>query len=572
MDQRKNTKRSTYAKFMKPLVRRTAAALALFGLIACYCGCGIFNETPSTASGPQSFSLHDGWEYALASSRDAAPDGEFRPIPDQDLIHLAGLTPEGVGWVVLRNRFRAPAEFVGADVALLAGRIIWNDVVYLNDNYLGGREQFDESGEQPNHWNRMRLYRIPAGWLNFGERINTLTIRVYVNAEGSLSEIPAIGPVREMQRRDAFQSFFRVDVHVIVAAVLLVFAIYHLFIYFKRRVDRENLYYALFLCGFAVYETNFFLHLIPPLSAVPYLLQQQTIWAVMQLTIYAGVLFVLKFVHESLGRVAHVAIALVLLGPILTLGLFTEYQTFYAYRSYYLITVVLFLIASTTLSVRGMFRRVAGARSLALGMALLLLPTLHDIVTEILKLDVEVFLGAYGFPLFLGSMAFALANKFVNLHNEVESLNVGLERRVSERTQELNESLTRIRELNERQDGDYFLTSLLLRPLGVNYAHSETFVVEFFLRQKKQFRFRQYERDLGGDLCGAHSIHLQGEAFTVFVNADAMGKSMQGAGGALVLGSVFQSIIERTRMSPREQQLSAEAWLKNAFVELHKVF
>ena len=53
---------------------------------------------------------------------------------------------------------------------------------------------------------------------------------------------------------------------------------------------------------------------------------------------------------------------------------------------------------------------------------------------------------------------------------------------------------------------------------------------------------------------------------TVFLNADAMGKSMQGAGGALVAGAVFNSIIERTMLSPTVQNQYPERWLKNSFV------
>ncbi|WP_280526000.1 PP2C family protein-serine/threonine phosphatase [Leptospira jelokensis] len=56
------------------------------------------------------------------------------------------------------------------------------------------------------------------------------------------------------------------------------------------------------------------------------------------------------------------------------------------------------------------------------------------------------------------------------------------------------------------------------------------------------------------------------------MNSDAMGKSMQGAGGALVLGAVFQSIIERTNLSSNTYNQSPERWLKNAFIEMHKIF
>jgi len=51
-----------------------------------------------------------------------------------------------------------------------------------------------------------------------------------------------------------------------------------------------------------------------------------------------------------------------------------------------------------------------------------------------------------------------------------------------------------------------------------------------------------------------------------------MGKSMQGAGGALVLGSVFASITERTRNTSFARNVAPETWLRAAFLELHRVF
>ncbi|EQA43521.1 SpoIIE-like protein phosphatase domain protein [Leptospira broomii serovar Hurstbridge str. 5399] len=147
-----------------------------------------------------------------------------------------------------------------------------------------------------------------------------------------------------------------------------------------------------------------------------------------------------------------------------------------------------------------------------------------------------------------------------------------LEGKVKERTRELEHTLDEIKELKQQQDGDYFLTSLLIRPLGENKATQEKVKVDFFLEQKKKFSFRNYEEEIGGDMNIANHIELKNRSFTVFLNADAMGKSMQGAGGALVLGAVFESIIERTRLIGSIRLQSPEYWLKSAFTELHKVF
>ena len=148
----------------------------------------------------------------------------------------------------------------------------------------------------------------------------------------------------------------------------------------------------------------------------------------------------------------------------------------------------------------------------------------------------------------------------------------GLEDKVEKRTAELTTTLGQVQELKKQQDGDYFLTSLLIKPLAANHARSETVQVEFLVQQKKKFQFRKWDSEIGGDICMANNVTLRAKPYTVFLNADAMGKSMQGAGGALVLGSVFESIVERTQLVESMQDYSPERWIKNAFIELHKVF
>jgi HAMP domain-containing protein len=147
-----------------------------------------------------------------------------------------------------------------------------------------------------------------------------------------------------------------------------------------------------------------------------------------------------------------------------------------------------------------------------------------------------------------------------------------LEQKVKDRTHELQTTLQDVQKLKAQQDGDYFLTTLLLKPLGVNEVNSRFIGIESFVRQKKKFEFRHWSKDIGGDINISHVIELEGKRYIAFVNGDAMGKSIQGAGGALVLGSVFHTIIERTEATKIMQNLSPERWLKNAFIELHKVF
>ncbi|PJZ70505.1 histidine kinase [Leptospira perolatii] len=162
------------------------------------------------------------------------------------------------------------------------------------------------------------------------------------------------------------------------------------------------------------------------------------------------------------------------------------------------------------------------------------------------------------------------AQAAISLENS--TLYENLEGKVKERTEELSVALDKVHQMKQQQDADYFLTSLLLHPLGQDKTTSNTVHINFLLKQKKQFTFKQEEHTIGGDICSANNIVLKGRKYTVFMNADAMGKSIQGAAGALITGSVFESIVQRTKLSDYWQKFQPELWVRNCFIELQKVF
>ncbi|MCG9876301.1 MAG: AAA family ATPase [Leptospiraceae bacterium] len=158
----------------------------------------------------------------------------------------------------------------------------------------------------------------------------------------------------------------------------------------------------------------------------------------------------------------------------------------------------------------------------------------------------------------------------ISLENSL--LYSNLERKVSERTTNLNKALNDVQQLKEKQDGDYYLTSLLIEPLSKNQANSQNVKIEFLTEQNKKFQFKDFNSEIGGDLSVADRIILHDKNYIVIMNGDAMGKSMQGAGGAIVLGSVFESMVKRNQFDKSSNNLFPEEWLKNAFKELHTVF
>ena len=61
-----------------------------------------------------------------------------------------------------------------------------------------------------------------------------------------------------------------------------------------------------------------------------------------------------------------------------------------------------------------------------------------------------------------------------------------LEEKVEERTREVREKMEEVQRLKVQQDGDYFLTSLLARPLFFNANKSKSVSTDFIIKQKKR--------------------------------------------------------------------------------------
>ncbi|MEQ9367196.1 MAG: SpoIIE family protein phosphatase, partial [Leptospirales bacterium] len=162
------------------------------------------------------------------------------------------------------------------------------------------------------------------------------------------------------------------------------------------------------------------------------------------------------------------------------------------------------------------------------------------------------------------------AQAAVSLENAI--LYDDLEQRVVERTAELGATLKRVQELKVAQDCDYYLTALLIQPLSATAVESASIEIRSLLRQKKRFRYKKWSEQIGGDINVARSIRLQGRTCTVFFQGDAMGKSLQGAGGALVFGAVVESLIAGTGVNVETAALEPAVWLMRSFQELHRVF
>ena len=438
--------------------------------------------------------------------------------------------------------------------------------VYLNGNLLTIRGNFPPRYEPGIYQNHLSV--IPSEYFNLKEK-NVLSVLLYRKDQVEFGVAPGVGFLIG-KAEEIFLQFYSTEIlQFALIALYLLTGAYHLVLASKRPQDKYNFYFSSFCFAISAY----FFQLTDSRTMIYG--NQQALRAKLELSILfsAGPLllgFLTQFFERKNTRLVNFLILWSLL-LIILVNIFEYKIAWGIILPVWQLTALVMLIYMVYYIVKRALQKNKDAMYLLGGIIIFKVGVISDILAAQSLIDMPK-IAQFTFLTFILGIAFVLSNYFMRLHTQVEELNTNLEKKVEKRTEELKQTLSEVQALKVQQDGDYFLTSLLLKPLGVNHVNSKNYTVDFFLKQKKEFSFRKYERDIGGDINIAHNITLGGKPHLVVLNGDAMGKSIQGAGGALVLGAIFQSIIERTRISEEEQAKPPERWLKNTFVELHKVF
>ncbi|MBX3721053.1 MAG: SpoIIE family protein phosphatase [Turneriella sp.] len=475
---------------------------------------------------------------------------------------------------------------------LRLGAIADNWQVYLNGKLIHQEWYADAKNEKIYIHRAVRdaLIEIPAAALVDGE--NLLAFR-FAGDAGSADIGFFMGQPYEV---DALRTLIHKrgeTIVLILISIYLAIGFYHLLLYSRRRQESYNFYFGVF-CIFI------FVYLFTRTAIVFDIFKDSTlIQKVEYVVLFNSMTLFLMFIDKLFGnrvtmfpKIYGVTAAVLSLAVIPTTSVFNT-LILRTWQMIAFIGILYFLIFQLVRSIGREVRARMAARSgswparlfsafgnamvfspagnLTLGILTVMATGIFDVLDSMI-FATGIALSKYGFAVFVIGIAVMLANRFLNVHNEVEELNANLEKKVEERTQELKESLTRVSDLKKQQDADYFLTALLLKPLAANTSTSKNIQIEYLIKQKKTFEFRRWKSEIGGDINMAASISLKERPYVVFVNADAMGKSMQGAGGALVLGAVFQSTIERMRWTKELSDVFPETWLHTTFLELHRIF
>ncbi len=436
--------------------------------------------------------------------------------------------------------------------------------IYLNGKLIG-KEGKVENGKviYSRYGNHLKY---PLNFSYFKEGKNILVLHIQGNPKFNLTGLfRANGYYLDEYEKISIESRDRVGL--ILIFLYLFFGAYHIFLYLKRKHETYNLAFAILSLSAFIYLIGrsglFFEYGLD--STIGYRIELMSVYFIApSLGIFLELLF-----FEKMGKFykfySIYSAVLFVLTPFIP-----QDQIIIILRAWQ-VSALISMVVLIYIFIIAIKRKSDSAKRLFLGFIVLLVCTLFDVLDSIF-FKTGLVVTRLGFFSFLVGIVGILANRFLNLHETVENLNKTLEEKVEKRTQELQETLREIKLLKEQQDGDYFLTTLIINPLASNSAKDEKLDLKILIHQKKKFEFNSKVHEIGGDICISETIYLKGRKFTAFVNGDAMGKSIQGAGGALVLGVVFKSILSRAKLFSAKETVFPERWLKLAFQELQSIF
>jgi hypothetical protein len=350
--------------------------------------------------------------------------------------------------------------------------------------------------------------------------------------------------------------------------VYVVFSVYFFSFFIGRRREYENLVFSLFSLDVSLY---FFLRTqIKHHLGLDFFYCKKIEYIALSLVFILFLDFVTLYFRKKRNFVHYTGYGINVL-CILFFLLTADYSLWSKVNHYVMQPTWILMVPLALYILVSNLKKDRDARYMLGGFALLILCSLNDILAD-RGISPLPRLSSYGFLAFIGGLGIILNQRFIRLHHDVEDLNRNLEQKVQQRTEELQQTLEEVQALKVQQDGDYFLTSLLMRPLGRVTVESDAVAVRQFVRQKKTFVFKGREYDIGGDLNIVHNVRLLGREYIAFLNSDAMGKSIQGAGGALITGVIVNSYLHRPKVSSAYSGKHPERWLKDCYQDLQAVF
>ncbi|WP_279633203.1 7TM diverse intracellular signaling domain-containing protein, partial [Leptospira bandrabouensis] len=157
---------------------------------------------------------------------------------------------DGTQKAVILAKWIQFAENPSTQYSLRLGVINDRDKTYLNGKYVGNTGEW--SSKDPQAYDKLRIYNIPSNIIRYGKP-NLLLVKIqpyFSNSGGIEQDETSLGPSDKI-----FAKFYKDEfIKLIFLTIYITVGGYFLFLFIRRRKDRENLFFALFSFSFVIYN------------------------------------------------------------------------------------------------------------------------------------------------------------------------------------------------------------------------------------------------------------------------------------------------------------------------------
>ena len=325
---------------------------------------------------------------------------------------------------------------------LILGRIGDSDIAYFNDCQIGSTGYRDG---QPWgwFWGKLRYYSIPKQCVKDGNNLVTVSVLKIGGPNYGIFG----GPVGIAETREVINSlnnleYLRFDVLAIFGIVCILVGLYYLFIYLLVSQRQHYGLFALLSVSVGFYELV--------VSAYPYR-NYDSSTLIMKLNFLCAALtatFTILFLNYKFKVFSKTTLKVfVVVNTVLFFigAIFSNFDSVYLIYENWFTVFILFYIAYFALFQINKKKFLDADRwRYQIGLSVFFVACIHDVVTTVIGLD-NPYLVSYGFVVLMFTTTLTLTKEYADAFLYVEA-------QVSERTKELSDAITKLKELEKMKE------------------------------------------------------------------------------------------------------------------------
>lgn len=379
------------------------------------------------------------WTYSIDESSD-----NYKPLETLSFYYTKTnpLTPKFRGFVWIKNTFKLPTDFQNKDLALFLGISKIAQETYINGQKVGFSGNFPPN----DFYNGEKSFScpLPNKFLNFGEKENTITIKLFVDSLGSISRRTFIDLESNIFPYTKNVNLANSVLPFAISIFLFFIAILYFFLYIIRPKDRSSLSFSLLTLFSSFFLTTVSYGELPfDFSKIMSFLTYNKIFSgiVPYITMYFAVSFIRDYLNAEEKPIVKFTRRFFLVASIIAVIIPKKMYSFHLIQlSCYIISALQFVFPIITI-IKYFIKKDKKVVNLMIGFSPVLITIVFSMFLYIINIyEYTRILIILGWQLTIFFFLSRLLINYVSLFSKIEYLNSNLEKIIKTKTSELEKT------------------------------------------------------------------------------------------------------------------------------------